>query len=49
MGYRAKERILNWENYNGREAPKEMFNIHSHKGTTNQNNPDIPPYTNQDG
>jgi len=27
------------------ETTKEMFNIFSHKGNANQNNPDIPPHT----
>jgi hypothetical protein len=31
MGYRAKQRILNWGISNGWEAPKEMFNILSHQ------------------
>jgi hypothetical protein len=31
------------------EAPKEMFNILSHQGNVNQNNPEIPPYTSQNG
>jgi hypothetical protein len=49
MGYRAKQRILNLEIRNGSEAPKEMFNIFSHQGNTNQNNPEIPLHTNQNG
>jgi len=31
MQYRAKERILKRGILNGREAPKEMFNILSHQ------------------
>jgi len=34
---------------NGQEAPKEMFNILSHQGNVNQNNPEIPPHTNLNG
>jgi len=34
---------------NGWEAPKEMFNIFSHKGNANQNNPDISPWTGENG
>jgi hypothetical protein len=49
MRYNAKQRILNWGILNGREAPKEIFNILSHKGNTNKNDPEIPPYTNQNG
>ena len=30
-----------------KEAPKEIFNILSHQGNTNQNNPDILPHTSQ--
>ena len=48
MGTRAKQdfqlRKLEWP-----EAPKEMFNILSHKGNANQNNPEIPPHTRQNG
>jgi hypothetical protein len=33
---------LNRENLKGPETPKEMFNILSHQGNTNQNNPEIP-------
>ena len=49
MGYTAKQRILHWGILNGREAPKEMFNIRSHQGNANQNNPEIPTYTSQNG
>jgi len=38
MGYRAKERILNWGILNDQEAPKEMDNILSHQRNANQNN-----------
>jgi hypothetical protein len=34
---------------NGREAPKDMFNILSHQGNANQNIPEIPPHTSQNG
>ena len=34
---------------NGREAPKEMFNIFNHQENANQNNPEIPPHTSQNG
>jgi hypothetical protein len=47
MGYRAKQRILNCEILHGPEAPKEMFNILSHQGNANQNNPEILPHTSQ--
>jgi hypothetical protein len=49
MGYRAKQRILNRGNSNGWEETKEMFNILSHQGNANQNNPEIPPHTSQNG
>jgi hypothetical protein len=48
-GYRAKQRILNRGINNGSEALKEIFNILSHKGNANQNNPEIPPFTSQHG
>jgi len=34
---------------NGQEAPKEMFNILSHQENANQNDPEIPPLTSQNG
>jgi hypothetical protein len=34
---------------NGREAPEKMFNILNHQGNANQNNPEIPPHTSQNG
>jgi hypothetical protein len=42
MGYRHKEKILNWWNSNGLKAPKEMLNILSHQGNANQNNHEFP-------
>jgi hypothetical protein len=48
-GYSAKQRILNWGISNGWEAPKQMFNILSHQGNANQNNPEISPHTSQNG
>ena len=42
-------RILNRGISSDEEVLKEMFNILSHQGYTNQNNPEIPPYTNQNG
>ena len=38
MGYRAKQRILNRGISNGGETLKEMLNVLSHQGETNQNN-----------
>jgi hypothetical protein len=49
MGCRAKKRILNGRSSNGLQAPKEMFNILSHQGNANQNDPEIPPHSNQNG
>jgi hypothetical protein len=34
---------------NGRETPEKMFNILNHQGNANQNNPEIPPHTSQNG
>jgi hypothetical protein len=47
MGYRAKQRILNRGISNAQQVSKEMFNILSHQGNTNQNDSKIPPYTHQ--
>ena len=47
MGYRAKQRILNRGILNALEALNYMLNILSYQG--NENNPEIPPYTNQNG
>jgi hypothetical protein len=49
MGFRAKQRILNWGIPNGWEAPEKMFNILNHHRNANQNNPEIPPHTSQNG
>ena len=49
MGYRAKQRIHNRGILNGREALKEMLKVLSDQGNANQNSPEIPPYTNQNG
>jgi hypothetical protein len=43
MGYRTKQGILNRVITNGQEALKEVFNILSHRGNENQNDPEIPP------
>ena len=47
MGHRAKQRILNRGILDGLEALKEMLNILSHQGNTNQNDPEIPLLTSQ--
>jgi hypothetical protein len=49
MGYIGKQRISNWGNLKGQEAPKEMFNILSHQENTKENNPEIPPQTYPNG
>ena len=46
MGHRAKQRIHNKGISNNQEALKEIFKVLSHQGNANQN-PEIPPYTNQ--
>jgi hypothetical protein len=46
MGNRAKQRILSRGVPNGQEALKEMFKALSHQGNANQNNFEIPSYTN---
>jgi hypothetical protein len=40
MGCRAKQRILNRGISNGLEAHEKMFNILSHRGNANQNDPE---------
>jgi hypothetical protein len=49
MGYRTKPRINNWEISNGWEVPKEKFKVLSDQRNVNQNDPEIPPYTSQNG
>ena len=49
MGYRLKQKALNRVISNGWETSKEALNIVSHQGNANQNNPEIPPHTNQIG
>ena len=49
MGYRDKQKILNREIANVQEALKEIFNILRHQGNANQNDPENPHYTNQNG
>jgi hypothetical protein len=49
IGYRDKQRIHNRVISNGKEALKEVFKVLSDQGNANQNNPEIPPYTNQNG
>jgi hypothetical protein len=44
-----KLRIHVWGISNGWEAPKEMFKVLSDQRNSNQNTPEIPPYTNQNG
>jgi hypothetical protein len=34
---------------NGRAALKEMLIVFNHQGNANQNEPEIPPYTTQNG
>jgi hypothetical protein len=49
MGYRAKQRIFNRRMSSDREALKEMFSVLSHQGSPDQNLPEFPPYTRQNG
>ena len=49
MEYRGKQRIHNRRISNGLEVLKEMFKVLSHQGNANQNDPEIPPHTNQNG
>ena len=43
MGCRTKPRITT------EESPKEMFKVFSDQRNANQKDPEIPPYTNQNG
>ena len=46
-GYRTKLRIYNKGILNGWEVSKEMFKVLSdQRNNANQNDPEIPPYTN---
>lgn len=49
MGSRTGHRILNRGILNHQKTPKEAFYNLSHQGYENQNDPEIPPYTNQNG
>jgi hypothetical protein len=49
MGYRTKQRIHKKGISNGQEALTEMFKHLSDQGNANQNDPKIPPFTNQNG
>ena len=49
MWLKAKQRFLTRRIPNGREAPEKMFNILNHQGNANQNNPEIPSHTSQNG
>jgi hypothetical protein len=49
MGYRTKPRVHNWGISNGWEAPKQMFQVFSDQKNANENDPEIPAYTNQNG
>jgi len=49
MGYRVKQKILNRGIFKGLESLRETFHILNHQGNANQNNLEIPPYTNQNG
>jgi hypothetical protein len=49
MGLRSKQRILTREIANGWETPEKKFNILNHQRNGNQNNPEIPFHTSQNG
>jgi hypothetical protein len=49
MGYRDKQKILNRGIPTGGETLKEIFKVLSDQGNANQNEPEIPPYTNENG
>ena len=49
MGYWAKQRIHNRQTSNGQKALKQTFKILIHQVIENPKDPEIPPYTNQNG
>jgi hypothetical protein len=49
MGYRIKQWIHTIGILSGSEALKEMFKVLSGQENANQNDPEIPPFTNQNG
>jgi hypothetical protein len=49
MGCRANQRIFNKGNSNSQEALKEVVSIRNDQGNANQNNPENPLSTNQNG
>jgi hypothetical protein len=49
MGLRAKQKNSLLRNNEWLVAPEKMFNILNHQGNANQNNPEIPPHTSQNG
>ena len=49
MGHRTIQRIHKRGILNSREALKELFKVLSGQGNANQNDPEILPYTNQNG
>jgi hypothetical protein len=49
MGFRATQRILTWGIRNGWETPEKMVNILNHQENANQNKPEIPSHTSQNG
>jgi hypothetical protein len=49
MRYEANQRIHNRSIPNDWGAPKEMFKVLSEQKNAGQNDPEIPPYTNQNG
>jgi hypothetical protein len=49
MGYRAKQKLSTEEYQVAEKHLTKMFNILNYQGNANQNNPEIPPHTSQNG
>jgi hypothetical protein len=49
IGYRTKTENSQLRNLEWLRAPKEMFKVLSDQRNVNQNDPEIPPYINQNG
>jgi len=48
-GVQSQTKIHSWGMPYGWKTPKEMFNIFSHKGNANLNNPEISPHSSEYG
>jgi hypothetical protein len=49
MGYRVNKEFSTEEYRMAKKHMKKLFNMLNHQGNANQNNPEIPPHTSQNG